>query len=72
MFLSLLVVGSRYLGLEMNDDFLTMSKARREEIENRNKYNEYIERLAKTKIILPPDNSFVSEEINTNYGVPWL
>ena len=30
-----------------------------------------LERLAKAKIILPPDN-FFSDDSDINYGVPWL
>ena len=56
----------------MEDEFLSMSKARREEIENSTVRNDYLERLAKAKIILPPDNFFVADETDINYGVPWL
>ena len=66
------LLGRKYLGLEMEDEFLSMSKARREEIENSTVRNDYLERLAKAKIILPPDNFFVADETDINYGVPWL
>jgi site-specific DNA-methyltransferase (adenine-specific) len=49
-----------------------MSKARREEIEESSKKEEYIKRLVRAKIILPPINSIVAENIDYNYGVPWL
>jgi len=62
----------RYLGLEMEDEFLAMSKARREEIENHQVRTDYLERLAKARIILPPDNFFVADAQDYTYGVPWL
>ena len=66
------LLGRRYLGLEMEDEFLSMSKARREEIENGAVRSDYLERLAKAKIILPPDNFFVSDDADCYYGVPWI
>ena len=56
----------------MEDKFLSMSKARREEIENINIRSDYLERLAKAKIILPPNNFFVADEIVNDYNVPWF
>ena len=56
----------------MEDEFLSMSKARREEIENGAVRSDYLERLAKAKIILPPDNFFVSDDADCYYGVPWI
>ena len=49
-----------------------MSKARREEIENIAVRSDYLERLAKAKIILPPNNFSVADEIDNDYNVPWL
>lgn len=66
------LLGRRYLGLEMEEDFLSMSKARREEIENISIRMNYLERLANAKAILLPSNSFVEEEPYNGYGVPWL
>lgn len=66
------LLGRRYLGLEIEDEFLSMSKARREEIENGAVREDYLERLAKAKIILPPDNSFAADVNEQDYGVPWL
>lgn len=62
----------RYLGLEIEDDFLAMSKARRVELEDITIRNNYLERLAKAKYILPSDNFLVADDLNSNYGVPWL
>lgn len=62
----------RYLGLEMEDEFLAISKARREEIECHRVRTDYLNRLAKGKYILPQDNFFVADEADISYGVPWL
>ena len=56
----------------MEEEFLSMSKARREEIENSAVRSNYLERLAKAKIILPSDNFFVADDRDVNYGIPWL
>ena len=66
------LLGRRYLGLEIEEEFLSMSKARREEIENIKIRGDYLERLAKAKIILPPNNFFVADEIVNDYNVPWF
>lgn len=66
------LLGRRFLGLEMENEFLSMSEARREEIDNINIRSNYLERLAKAKIILPSDNFFVEDYSDVNYGVPWL
>ena len=66
------LLGRRYLGLEKEDEFLAMSKARREEIENNAVFSDYLERLAKAKIILSPDDFYVAEDTELSYGVPWL
>lgn len=66
------LLGRRYLGLEKEDDFLAMSKARREEIENINLKNDYLQRLTKAKIILPQDNSSTVSDSSEEYGVSWL
>lgn len=66
------LLGRRYLGLEIENEFLAMSKARREELENGAVRSDYLERLAKAKIILPPDNFLVSDDSDCYYGVPWI
>lgn len=66
------LLGRRYLGLEKEEEFLAMSKARREEIENINQKNDYLQRLTKAKIILPQDNSSTVSDSSEDYGVPWL
>jgi len=66
------LLGRRYLGLELEEGYLAMSRARREELENDTIRLGYLERLAKAKIIPPPDNLFVANESEPDYGVPWL
>ena len=66
------LLGRRYLGLEKEEEFLAMSKARREEIENINQKNDYLQLLTKAKIILPQDNSSTVSDSSEEYGVPWL
>lgn len=66
------LLGRRYLGLEKEEEYLSMSKARREEIERMAIRDEYLERLAKAKIILPQDKFFVSDDMDLDYKVPWL
>lgn len=66
------LLGRKYLGLETEEQFLSMSKARREEIENISNKEGYLKRLVKAKIILPSDNYLVAESIGEDYGVPWL
>lgn len=65
------LLGRRYLGLEIEEEFLSISKARREEIENRAVRNDYLNRLTKANIILPNSNFRVSEEPDLLYGIPW-
>ena len=65
------LLGRKYLGLEVEEEFLSISKARREEIENIQVRSDYLERLAKAKNILPPDDFFVAEEAKPDYNVPW-
>ncbi len=66
------LLGRRYLGLELEDEFLSISKARREEIEKLSIRGNYLERLAKAKIIPPQDNFHVVADNELDYGVPWL
>ena len=66
------LLGRRYLGLELEEEFLLMSKARREEIEDLSIRGNYLERLAKAKIIPPQDNFSVIADNELDYGVPWL
>ncbi len=66
------LLGRRFLGLELEEDFLFMSKARREELETPSIRTHYLERLVKAGIILPTENICVADDTSLNYGVPWL
>lgn len=65
------LLGRKYLGLEVEEEFLSMSKARREEIENFQVRSEYLGRLVKAKNILLVDNIFVAEDSKYDYNIPW-
>lgn len=66
------LLGRKYLGLEIEEEFLAMSKARREELENLQLKLLYLERLTKAKVILPPNNVLIAEDAVREYGIPWL
>lgn len=65
------LLGRKYLGLEVEEEFLSMSKARREEIENFQVRSEYLGRLVKAKNILLVDNIFIAEDSKYDYNIPW-
>lgn len=64
------LLGRKYLGLEIEDSSLAMSKARRIEIEDKSIRQSYIDKLAKMHLTLPQDTLF-SDDFE-EYGVPWL
>ena len=66
------LLGRRYLGLEIEEEFLIISKARREELENQTIRNDYLARLEKAKIIMPSEIGIVADDGEINYGVPWI
>ena len=66
------LLGRKYLGLEIEEEFLAMSKARREELGNLQLKSLYLERLTKAKVILPPNNVLIAEDAVREYGIPWL
>ncbi len=66
------LLGRRYLGLEMEEEFLSMSKARREELENQAIRNDYLARLEKAKIIMPSALRLIADDSEIDFGVPWL
>ena len=66
------LLGRRYLGLEIEDEFLAMSKARREEIEDIAIRNNYLEKLVKAKVILPIDDLLSRNNPNDPYHIPWI
>lgn len=66
------LLGRRYLGLEIENEYLEMSRARREEIESSSLRQNYLNRLAKAKVIPSPNSSLFGDEAVDYYGVPWL
>ena len=56
------LLGRRYLGIEKEEEFLAMSKARREELENQTIRNDYLARLEKAKIIMPILKKLIDED----------
>lgn len=60
-----------YLGLEIETNFLEMSKARREEIERYDIRKLYLEKLSKNGCIMPSEIALLSEE-EGYYDIPWL
>lgn len=64
------LLGRKYLGLEIEDSSLAMSKARRIEIEDKSIRQNYIDKLAKMHLTLPQDTLFADDF--EEYGVPWL
>ena len=62
----------KYLGLEMDESYLSMSKARREELEHTELKNGYIEHLVKANAIPIQDSNKVQDWEEISYGIPWL
>lgn len=65
------LLGRKYLGLETEDIFLEMSKARREELETFSIKLDYRKRLIKSGIIPCDDYIFASDRVN-EYNIPWI
>ena len=66
------LLGRKYLGLEIDENFLAMGKQRREEIEDLHIRKNYLDRLVKAKVVPLYNNSFVAEDNYPTYGIPWL
>ncbi len=65
------LLGRRYLGLEIEYDFLQLSKARRKELDNPEIRNSYISRLVKSGIIPRQVDTMLNEESEGYDCVPW-
>ena len=65
------LLSRRYLGLEKEEAFLAMSRARRMEIEDIAVRNGYMDRLVKAGMVMKQEGRGVEEE-NVWYGVPWV
>lgn len=64
------LLGRRYLGLEIEENFLDIGKARRIEIENPAIRNNYLNKLKKSNIIGEENKSMISED-SIDYNLPW-
>lgn len=65
------LLSRHYLGLEKEEAFLDMSRARRMEIEDMAVRNGYMDRLVKAGMVMKQEGRGVEEE-NVWYGVPWV
>ncbi len=65
------LLNRRYLGLEIETNFLEMSRARREEIESFDIRKLYLDKLSQSGCIMPSDVAMLSEDTEL-YGIPWL
>lgn len=61
----------RFLGLEKEQEYLDMAKARREELENHSIRYTYQEKLIKANIIPDRTTLHLAETAWYDYGVPW-
>ncbi len=66
------LLGRNYLGLEKDEDFLLMSKKRREEMENPSVRNNYLKHLEQNGMIPQSEDSLLSDSFVLQYGIPWL
>ncbi len=64
------LLGRRFLGLETEEEFLAMSKARRLELDNHIIRNDYLAKLSKSRHIIFSDTS-VASDYDVDYGLPW-
>lgn len=61
-----------YLGLEKDEEFLLMSKKRREEMENPSVRINYLKHLEKNGMISQSEDFLLSDSFVLQYGIPWL
>jgi site-specific DNA-methyltransferase (adenine-specific) len=66
------LLGRRFLGLEIEEEFLTMGRARRMELEEPGVRREYMGRLVKAGVVPEGVCPAVGGEDDVEYGVPWL
>jgi site-specific DNA-methyltransferase (adenine-specific) len=66
------MLGRRFLGLEIEDEYLAMGKARREELEHDEIRNGYLRRLEKAHVIPSTTRPLAAEATDTNDDAPWL
>jgi site-specific DNA-methyltransferase (adenine-specific) len=61
----------KFLGLELEDEFLSMSKARRLELDNNAIRQDILSRLVKSNSIPPDNEARLFAEPLSEYGLPW-
>lgn len=66
------LLGRNYLGLEKDEEFLLMSKKRREEMENPSVRINYLKHLEKNGMISQSEDFLLSDSSVLQYGIPWL
>jgi site-specific DNA-methyltransferase (adenine-specific) len=68
------LLGRKYLGLEIDDQYLAMGRARRIELDDDVTRRDYLSRLIKSNVVAQSiaDGNIVSEAIDIAYGIPWL
>lgn len=66
------LLGRNYLGLEKDEDFLLMSKKRREEMENPSVRINYLKHLEQNRMIPQSECFLLSDSPILQYGIPWL
>ena len=66
------LLGRRFLGLETEEEFLSLSTARREEIEHLSVRHDYEKRLKKVSVVPQQELFRLAEDMDFSYGVPWL
>lgn len=62
------LLGRRFLGIDMEEKFLEMSKARREELDNQSIRTEYLEKLQKQAKLFEDKEIRVLSETHAYYG----
>lgn len=65
------LLGRKYLGIEVEDDFLKMSIERRKEIDNIKTRETYKRKLKDLKSLTPEEMTQISEEPEIEYGLPF-
>lgn len=63
------LTGRRFLGIEQDNDFLALSKARREEINDNNLRTAYCKKIKDMSYV--PFRQIVCEDFPTDYGLPF-
>lgn len=65
------LLGRRYLGLELEDEFLAISRNRREQLERPEVREDHLLHLVKAGIVPPQNDFFVAEDSRIDYATPW-